>query len=296
MFKKLASIALLSAINISSVSAVLLTGDYIQLGVDNNGTLGSGSTPPGFGYDPTGTGSFTSGTTYDWFIPGSPWQGFTVSGNGSSYSNINGGSIGITGGSVSDTSGTTAKDLSLLWSGAVTGFADITSSLAYDISDTFIQINTSITAQTNIIDGEYGFFFDPDWFSSSCGDYSTTNTVVSTSQVTSEGCDGTAISLMTDSSVTHGVDTGSWSSDASDYIDGVAGTVQTGDNAIGMGFAFDLLAGESIDLTFYTSFAKTADDLVTIDDVTSVPEPSIIALFGFGIAGLGLTARRRKAA
>ena len=66
----------------SAIAAPLvLEGNYVKIGVNDAGTIGSGeNTPPGILYDSTGTATFNP--SYDYLTPGSPFEGWTVKGQG----------------------------------------------------------------------------------------------------------------------------------------------------------------------------------------------------------------------
>ena len=57
----------------------VLAGRYIKIGLNSFGTLGTdGSNPPGILYDGTGTETFNP--DYDYLTPGTPFEGFALSG------------------------------------------------------------------------------------------------------------------------------------------------------------------------------------------------------------------------
>ena len=64
----------------SAIAAPLvLEGNYVKIGVNDAGTVGSGgNTSPGILYDSTGTATFNP--SYDYLTPGSPFEGWTVKG------------------------------------------------------------------------------------------------------------------------------------------------------------------------------------------------------------------------
>ena len=89
MLKKII-VALIAATSFNVIAAnAVLENLYVKAGVnETTGTLGSGgNTSPGLLYDSTGTGTFN--TSYDYLTPGSPFEGFTVKQDGTSYMNNN---------------------------------------------------------------------------------------------------------------------------------------------------------------------------------------------------------------
>ncbi|WEK42245.1 MAG: hypothetical protein P0Y64_12670 [Candidatus Sphingomonas colombiensis] len=102
----------------------VLSGDFIKIGLNDAGTLGfGGNTSPGILYDGTGSGSFNP--NYDYLTPGSPFEGFTISGTkgGSTfgYVNNNDGTLSITGGSLTSYNGVayngSTYDQRAVWTG-----------------------------------------------------------------------------------------------------------------------------------------------------------------------------------
>jgi hypothetical protein len=73
-----AATALLLAAGAASASPVVLTGDFLKVGISDHGTFGSdASTEPGILHDPTGTQNFyPGGIPNDYLTPGTPHDGF----------------------------------------------------------------------------------------------------------------------------------------------------------------------------------------------------------------------------
>ncbi len=109
-----------------------LKGNYIELGIHSRGYYGTRDAPPagyhatyrstlGFiaDYDKDGWTVGTPPKTGDYFLPGSPEQGFTIRFNGVNYSNNGVGDYGIPATSMSETSSGIFK--SVVWTGSVGG-------------------------------------------------------------------------------------------------------------------------------------------------------------------------------
>lgn len=75
-------------------------------------------------------------------------------------------------------------------------------------------------------------------------------------------------------------------------------------DVLGAGFAIDTRVDSNLDVNGVPTGpaggtltrSSTLDGSVRFTDVTEVPEPSMLALFGFGMLGLGIVRRRKKAA
>src|SRR5262249_14497361 len=89
LFLRSASAVLLAAgfATAAEATPAVIQDGFVQAGVSDSGTLGSNSSnPPGILYDKTGTGTYASN---DFLTPGSPFEGFYVTGklpSGANYS------------------------------------------------------------------------------------------------------------------------------------------------------------------------------------------------------------------
>ena len=73
----------------AQAAPVTLENGYVRAGVSDTGTLGSnGNNPPGILFDKTGTGNYG---VNDFLTPGTPFEGFYLSGGGRSWFADNGG-------------------------------------------------------------------------------------------------------------------------------------------------------------------------------------------------------------
>jgi len=278
-------------------SSVTIQDGYVQAGVNDVGTLGSGSsTPPGILYDPSGAGSYGIN---DFLTPGDPFEGFYVTGGGGFNFSCNNDASACSGGITSSPTSLSATSAS--WTGtssdgslAVTNAYTLTTLAGQSV----IAIATTLANNTNSALSGLQFLrtLDPDPDVNAFGSYDTSNLVLSNDQACGTGTNtGETICIYSFSPLTHraGV-SASWSTSPSSYLSGL--NDGNGDYALGMGFQLgDLGAGQS--LTFDYGYALGAS-LDVASGGTSVPEPSGLAMFGVGLLGLlglvGIDATRGK--
>ena len=260
----------------------VLQNDFVKAGVnETTGTLGSGGgTRPGLQYDSTGTGTFPADTEQgDYLTPGSPFEGFTVKidqfgadgveggtdDNTTSYTNNNTGATGISGGAWVTTPDTT----SAVWAATSTNFA-IQNSYSLPAGQQYIDINTQITALSNIDRLQFGRFIDPDAMPAA-GDTSSTDNVLGysgipgTNVVFSEATVSRyALGLYSSANnVGAGISSG-WSTDPSTYYAGGDYAVGNGDHTIGLGFlSLGLTAGDIVNYQYAYIFGPSAFDAAT---------------------------------
>ncbi|WP_395398009.1 autotransporter domain-containing protein [Novosphingobium sp. BL-8A] len=240
----------------------VLAGDYIEIGLNDQGTLGfGGSTSPGILYDGTGTGTFN--TAYDYLTPGAPFEGFTIQGTkGStafSYVNNNDGPTAITGGTLTNYNGVeyngTTYDLRAVWTATVADLFTITNDYYFNLTDQQVHITTTVSALSDLTGLTFSRTLDPDAVAAA-GDSSATNNY--------RGADGVAdtdlvyaealvskyvIGLYTDTSYEHNAAVTGWTQDTASYLSGT--NIGNGDNTIGLGFSLgDLTSGTSLSFDY----------------------------------------------
>jgi len=254
---------------------IILTGDYIKIGLNDWGTLGyNGTTSPGILYDGTGTGTFN--TAYDYLTPGTPLEGFTVTGSsGTTFSKGNNNSAGygrgiagtLTNYSAAAYDGAT-YDNRAVWTGTVDGVFTITNDYFFNADSQKIDIRTTISALTDLTDLAFARQIDPD-AQAATGDSSFTNNFRGTEGVPANDlvyaealASKYVIGLYTNSSVTHNSAITSWTVDTASYL---AGTdIGNGDYTIGLGFDIGaLLAGQSIVIDYSYIFGTDISSAVT---------------------------------
>ncbi len=256
-----AAVAVLAASPALAASQIL-AGDYIEIGLNDQGTLGfGGSTSPGILYDGTGTGTFNP--SYDYLTPGSPFEGFTIQGTKAStafsYVNNNAGTTAITGGTLTNYNGVeyngTTYDLRAVWTATVASLFTITNDYYFNLTDQQVHISTTISALSDLTGLTFSRALDPDAIAAA-GDSSATNNY--------RGADGVAetdlvyaealvskyvIGLYTDTSYDHNSAVTSWTRDTASYLAGT--NVGNGDNTIGLGFSLgDLASGTSLSFDY----------------------------------------------
>lgn len=273
------ALSVVLSLSSASVGAVGLTtytlvGDYIKIGTNELGTLGSGgNTPPGIQYDNTGTGTFND--AYDYLTPGSPFEGFTVktTADGSTVSaeanNAGGTTPGLIGTLTNTSSGSHQE---VVWTGSYTPGAtklyDIVNTVGFDTSDKKITLTSTITAAQDLTDLYFARYTDPDAMAAP-GDSNYTNNfrgngeVADTNLVYAEALASKYV-IGLYSAAASGVNTGissSWSEDPQVYY---AGTDDgDGDYTIGIAYYRDALtAGDSITFTYYYIFGSDIADAI----------------------------------
>lgn len=244
----------------------VLEGSYIKIGLNEFGTLGSvGSTPPGILYDGTGKGVFNS--DFDYLTPGSPFEGFTLSGfkGGVAFTAINNNHT-AKGTDVTVDSFTLYNDIDYpeagnkyqnraVWTGTYDQHFTITHDYHFNDQDQQLNITTTIKAINDLTGLTYARFTDPDAVAAD-GDSSETNNFQGSSGVSKTDLvyaealvSKYVIGLYTKDSATHNSAVTDWFMDPTEYLAG--GSIGHGDNTIGLGFNIgDLEAGKVFTLNY----------------------------------------------
>ena len=304
--KALCAAAVLAAAPASA--QVVLTGNYIKVGIGARGTLGvGGTTSPGLIHDPTGMGNFNPAT--DYITPGSPHEGFSVNSVQTGFvQNDNNGPFGVS----------TLSAVALLTGAAANGYANaaswtggnslftIKNSYFFNANDERILVTTTITALSALTNVAFGRSVDPD--SAGAGDptinqrgnslFGLDDFVGSASAV-----NGRTLALvnLNGNALTH---TTQINSDCCSNINpynvlahsgGDLGNASTGDHGLNLAYSLGNLASGS-SITFNYAYAVGTRIDVVGGDGGAVPEPATWAMMiaGFGLVGGSL--RRRSAA
>ena len=288
----LASTALTVVAAPAMAQSVVLQGDYLKIGVNDKGTLGTGGTVrPGILYDGTGTGTFNP--NYDYLTPGTPQEAFVLVGTSSggafnaTNSNANLGAASLTG-SLTSYNGVayngTTFDQRVVWTGTYGGTLSVTHDYRFNANGQQLQIDTTITALTDLTGLSFIRITDPDAVAAP-GDTSATNNFQGSGSVP-----GTDL-IYAEATVSKYV-IGLYSNDATPHLTAapgftvnptgyLAGTFQgNGDYTIGMAFIIgSLLTGDSLTLNYNYIFGTDISAAVGAAGAgggggTPAPEPT----------------------
>jgi len=263
-----------SSMNSSVTGMGILENDYVRAGVNGtSGTFGSGGgTRPGLQYDSTGTGTFPGDSEQgDYLTPGSPFDGFAISIDGTNSKNNNSGSNAWT-----DADGLTDGDGTLTWTGTNSAHSgwEIENTYSLGATSEYIDITTGITVGSDTTDLYFGRYIDPDAMPEA-GDTSATDNVlgygvipdsnVAFSEATTSRY---ALGLYsTDSNVDAGISSG-WSTSADAYTgspytdsDGNSVNYGTGDHTIGLSWHWTSVSvGDILTASYAYIFGPSAFD------------------------------------
>ena len=283
-------------------------GKYVQIGLNQQGTFGASTAalPAGFvntsadgrddGNGMIGFISDTdkngfSGGSYDgdFFVPGSPEEGFDVEIAGANFNNNTNGDFGISG---SITSVNVSNTADINWSGAVSGLT-VDRKVSVSESGLFIRMEVVLTNNSGAnLDNVYLMNnVDPDNDITIHGDYSTLNTIESQADSSPEGVSivsaqqdafgpgvsggtedtGSTVSLVSfdaRSRVSFGGFSSRIASDVYNATGGLTGTVgatELNDTAISIAFDIGTIsAGASTSVVYYYSFNPEGADVTEI--------------------------------
>ena len=264
---------------------LLFTGAFVKFGVDENGTLGNGSTyGHGIVYDGLGEGNFDDST--DYIVPGTPYEGFVVnSGATKLVDNNNGTGVSLTNGTLTDMSGVEFDgeifDARAVWVGETTDLR-ITHDFYVGTNNKDIYIKTTLEALNTVNDIYYLRTVDPDVNKSPGDGFNTTNSDIETptlDYVVSEGLEsGYAMGMVTDEPNTEARVSRYWtrdarefytSTDTNNFIDGYI----VSDSALGLVTDVGTLAAGSQKSLTYTYFLN--DNLETAVSAAEEYEPFV---------------------
>jgi fibronectin-binding autotransporter adhesin len=260
---------------------IILDGLFIKIGLNDAGTLGvGGNTRPGILYDGTGSGTFNP--NYDYLTPGTPFEGFSITGNtttGFSFVNNNSSLYSSPKGSLISYSGVAYDGATYanraVWTGTYGSDFKVINDYFFNDSDQQLSIKTTITALNEISDLAFSRQIDPDAVAAP-GDYSSTNNfrgadgIPASDLVYAEALASKyVIGLYTNSLITHNSAVTSWTTDTASYLAGT--NIGNGDNVIGLGFNIGRLAvGESATLNYSYIFGTNIRAAV---DASPPPAP-----------------------
>ena len=270
--------------------SVVLSGDYVRVGVNDKGTLGTGGTVrPGILYDGTGTGTFDP--NHDYLTPGSPMEGFVVKGSSgagaftATNNNASLGSVSVTGGVLTSYNGAaylgTTYDQRAVWTGIYGSLFSVTHDYHFNTTGQQLFVSTTITALTNLTALTFTRFEDPDAVAAP-GDSSATNNfrgsgaVPTTDLVYAEALVSKyVIGFYSADPTPHNTGVPGFTANPAGYL---AGTfLGNGDYTIGMGFTIgSLLSGASINLNYSYIFGTDIAAALTASGAAAAPPPTNI--------------------
>lgn len=287
-----------TAFEVSNYNDVLASGilrnAFVRFGYSNDGTLGwGGNAKPGIQYDKDGNRAFLD--TADFLTPGSPFEFFSVTANGSTKTNNN---TNVS----SPGMGTTLTSTELTTVGADTyGSLTYVSTLGslkitqvYSLGATSQVISMQVTMENtggaNIAGVQYARGIDPDVDSNGLpGSTSSTNNVRGAPGMDADDIvlstgptSGRIIGLYSDSSFSHNTAVSpGWSTSPATFL-ATSGN-SNGDSVIGMGFNVGtLVPGQSVSFSFAYVFAANAAALAA--SISQVPAsnaaPTLTAMTG----------------
>ena len=269
-----------------AMADVTVQGDYIQIGVNANGSLIDFGSFIGLKYDPSGTGNFSS--PIDFVTPGIPFAFYSIGVTGSSAVAGAGSSSNPFATSTVDLSAGADSPFVLTKNGSYAGLT-FKQVLSFDVDSKVVHSsvtfkNKSAATVNNVA---YGVGLDPDQDANIGGSTDTNNSILGQGANASVS----AMGILSGYSITLS-NTGGWTAttasitdtwETNPYVLSSAATDSgNGDYTIGLGFQLG-------------NFAVNQEKTISYDyTISAVPEPGNYAMFLAGLGLLGFMRRRRS--
>lgn len=291
-----------------AMADVTLMGKFIEIGVNNGGSLINFDQNIGIKFDPLGTGDFSSSN--DFITPGSPFAFYSIGVNG--VSGVAGGGSGSNpfGTMTLDLSAVAGSPLSITKNGTFEkmSFKQI---ISFDMDSKIVHTAVTLTNKSDGILNKvvYGVGFDPDQDVSFNGDYSTVNTIngqgVDASVVAVGSASGYSIALNNTTGWTgaHASITSPWGTDPYTLSSAAAAIDNIGDYAIALGFQLGDFAidqqktvGYDYVLSCHSSMNAVCNHAIPAPTPPPgpLPEPETYTMLLTGLGLMGFMVRRRK--
>jgi len=289
---KLLVLAVAAAFSASASAQVVISGKYLEVGVNNGGSLitfdGTGAYGVGTGiqFDPTGTGTFNSAK--DIVTPGTPFAFYSVGANGS-YGVAGAGSAANPF-SVTTVAVGTHNAISESFGTVTSSGLDLTQTLTLNPNAKYFTESVTLSNNTGVAVNNvvYAVGIDPDNDIGFGGGYVTNNTILGTgtnAAVSATGpLSGETITLSNTSIGSAGVVaniSAGWDTNPYNLLSNPSAANGPGDYTINLAYNLGTLAAGQSETIGY-QFA-----------VAAVPEPTEGALLLAGIGLLGFIAARR---
>ena len=288
---------------VASAAPVVLSGNYLQVGISDFGTFGSdGNTSPGILHDPTGMRNYG---VNDYLTPGTPHDGFTLAAN--EFYSTNDNNNGFNFGSRSPTLLTGADALGYAhaasWTGS-NGYVQLTNSYFFNDGDQRVMVKTTVTALGAVTNVAFARSTDPDPDVNTFGSFDTVNQRGNASFGVNDFVSGsgsnTGLTLALVNLDAAGYDhttqiNNSCCNNISPYdvlnhTGGDLGDNATGDYGLNLAYYIgDLNRGDTFTLTYAYAVGANVDST----GMTGTPEPATWAMMVLGFGAVGGALRRR---
>lgn len=283
---------------------LVLTGNYLKVGISDYGTFGSdGTTSPGILHDPTGTGTFGIN---DYLTPGNPHDGFELVSdqfNGVNDNNGSSSTFGFTSPTLLTGAAANGYANAASWTGSNAN-ASVTNSYFFNAGDQRVLVKTTITALSDLTGLAFGRSIDPDPDVNTFGSYATNNqrgnSLYGIDDFVGAAGPSTGLTIalinLNGNTFTHSTQISSFCCsnanpfDVLNHTGGDLGLSASGDYGLQLAYNLgSLTAGNSITLTY--AYA-VGDKIASVGG--GVPEPANWAMLIAGFGAVGSVARRRR--